>query len=129
MSVIKRYIQNKQIIEALSDIYSVKTVFVWQPIPLYKYDLRYHLFVPKEGWGQNCYSKYGYRYMAEYLEKNSLGENFLWCADMQEKVTVPLYVDSIHYTAEMSKDLARTICNLLVKRNLLISSKSTLLIS
>ena len=55
--------------------------------------------------------------MAEFIKKNPLGDNFLWCADIQEDLNEPLYVDQIHYSAKMCKKLAAKICNLLSKLN------------
>src|SRR5207249_2176487 len=42
--VIERYGRNKRMIEVLAGGYGFVPVFVWQPIPWYKYDLKYHLF-------------------------------------------------------------------------------------
>jgi hypothetical protein len=120
--VINRYVNNKRVIEAIASVYSVNTVFVWQPVPMYKYDLKYHLFAPANGfWSGHTFSKYGYPRMAEFVKKQPLGNNFLWCADMQEDLKEPLYVDIAHYTAGMSKRLAYTICDLLLKRGLLVA--------
>lgn len=116
--VINRYLENKKLIERVSGAYNVTPVFVWQPIPLYKYDLKYHLFA-EGGFERHTYSKYGYPQMAKFNESGSVGENFLWCADIQEEIKEPLYLDKVHYTAKMSQKLAKTISDLLVKRNLL----------
>ena len=43
----------------------------------------------------------------------------LWCADFQETLTEPLYVDAVHYTERMSERLARHIAQLLAERKLL----------
>lgn len=119
--VIHTYVENKKLIEAVSGIYSVTPVFVWQPVPTYKYDLKYHLFAPAS-FGEHTYSKYGYPRMAEFVKKELPVKNFLWCADIQEGLQEPLYVDSVHYTAEMSKKLAQKIGHLLLERNLLVTS-------
>ena len=113
--VIDRYFKNKKLIEATASVYKIKPVFVWQPIPLYKYDLKYHLFV-EGGFERHTYSKYGYPQMAKLNESGSLGNDFLWCADMQEGIEEPLYVDKVHYTAEMSQKLAQKIADLLVEK-------------
>src|SRR5215510_7855478 len=44
MSVVERYFRNKAMIEGTSAAFGVRPLFVWQPTPLYKYDLTYHLF-------------------------------------------------------------------------------------
>jgi hypothetical protein len=47
--------------------------------------------------------------MAEFVARDSLGANFLWCADIQQDVAELLYVDQVHYSPEGSKRLARCI--------------------
>ena len=42
--VIDRYIENKTITEAVAYANNVNTLFVWQPVPNYKYDLMHHVF-------------------------------------------------------------------------------------
>lgn len=112
-NVIDRYLLNKKLTETIADSFKVKTLFVWQPVPTYKYDLKYHIFSGK-GFGRFLYSKYGYPYMEDYVKRNNLGKNFLWLADIQENVKKPLYVDIDHYSAELSSDIAKRIYNFLI---------------
>jgi len=119
-SVVDRYLENKRLVEAMAAAYSIQPVFVWQPAPTYKYDLNYHLFT-KGGFNSHSYSRYGYQYMAEFVKEKPLGDNFLWCADMQEQLQEPLYVDKVHYSAKMSNMLAVNVANLLLERNLLVT--------
>ena len=112
--VIGRYIANKKQIEAIANIYKIKTLFIWQPVPTYKYDLKYHIFSGM-GFGRFIYSKYGYEQMRKFISKNNLGSDFLWLADIQEGVKKPLYVDIDHYTAEFSQEIASNIYNFLIK--------------
>lgn len=120
-NVIDRYLENKKIIEAIGDVYAVKTVFVWQPIYAYKYDLSYHLFASPTL--LDNYLRFGYQYMEERVKNKSLGENFLWTADIQEHSQRPLYVDKFHYSAEMSEMLVVKIGNLLLERNFLLKNR------
>jgi len=117
-SVVERYLENKQLTEAITAIYGTQPIFVWQPAPTYKYDLNYHLF-GQGGFGRHGYSRYGYQYMARLKEERPIGKNFLWCADIQEHLQVPLYVDKVHYSAEMSAMLAHYITNSLLERGFL----------
>ena len=57
--------------------------------------------------------------MEDFIKKESLGKNFIWLADIQGNLQLPLYVDSAHYSPEMSEILAVNIGNLLMDRNLL----------
>ncbi len=111
--VINRYSSNKKLIESFASAFKVKTLFVWQPVPTYKYDLKYHLFSGK-GFGRFLYSKYGYILMKDYVKKNNFGKDFLWLADIQENVKKPLYVDIDHYSPEFSYDIAKKIYNFLI---------------
>ena len=108
-------------IEAVSAAYGIKPIFVWQPTPTYKYkDQKYHLFVgPYE---RHTYSKYGYPAMKAFVEKSPLGENFLWCADIQEGLSEPLYVDLMHYSAKFSQSVASCIAKKMIDRGLIVQS-------
>ena len=90
-SVINRYFKNKQIIEAVADAYNVKSVFVWQPVPTYEYDLKYHDFA-SGGFGGFTYSKYGYQKMAEIVKNKKLENNFLWLAEIPKDAKKPLFI-------------------------------------
>jgi hypothetical protein len=103
--IIERYLSNKKAIEALSRIYNVDSYFVWQPVPTYGYDQRYHLF-PVHAYDQDTLSGPGYERMAELLRQRPMGRDFLWCADIQRGLKEPLYVDKVHYTASFTKRFA-----------------------
>lgn len=116
-TVIERYLNNKRLIQAIGKEYNVKTVFVWQPVPTYKYDLNYHL-VSSEGFGNHTYSKYGYPSFERYLALHPLKESFIWAANLQETAQEALYVDALHYSSEMSKLLAEYIGHELIDRGI-----------
>ncbi len=119
--LIERYLENRRIIAAVAAAWGVKPLFVWQPVPTYKYDLDYHPFGSFD-FGLNHYSAFGYARMAERLPAPARGPDFLWAADMQEGVREPLYVDEIHYTAAMSRRVAEEIGTALVQRGLVTAS-------
>jgi hypothetical protein len=113
---------NKKLIEAVSITFDVETLFVWQPVPTYKLDQQQHLFASDDS-GNHTYSKYGYIRMAEYIETNPQGKNFLWAADMHQGKKGPYYVDAVHYSAGFSKDIAATIGDMLVKEYPLLADQ------
>lgn len=123
MRCIERYIINKRMIEAVSSSFNTKSIFVWQPVPTYQYNLELHPF-GKAGFGRHGYSAFGYPMMWEYVQSHPLGENFLWCAQIQKETEEPLYVDLAHYSPMMSKEFARFICDRMVERNLLTSMET-----
>lgn len=118
---IDRYLASKKMIEAVASHYGVKPIFVWQPAPTYKYNEANHLFAYRGYKEQKeiSYTRYGYPLMRERVESEKLGDNFLWCADIQEGVNAPLYVDTIHYTAAFSLAIADCVAAKIRERNLL----------
>jgi hypothetical protein len=116
--VIRRYLNNKKMIEMISTAFNVEPVFVWQPVPTYGYDLRDYPF-QKGGFGNHTYSRFGYPLMAQ--QKDRMGDNFLWCADVQQGMDSPLYVDKLHYSPVLSRAFAERIAALMVERGLISS--------
>ena len=111
--VIARYLENRKIIEAVAAAYGVRPVFVWQPVPTYKYDTGYHLFARKD-FARHTFSQYGYPLMKAYMDSHDQDDDFLWAADLQEGVKEPLYVDQVHYTGKFSSRLAEFISGYLI---------------
>ncbi len=62
--VISRYKANKDIIEGICEKFGIKTVFVWQPVPVYKYDQHYNIFNKFDYNSFLPYLKLGYEAMA-----------------------------------------------------------------
>jgi hypothetical protein len=120
-SVIERYLMNKRMIEAMAAEFAVVPIFVWQPVPTYKYDLSYHVFLTAspQGFLGHLYPRYGYRLFRRRLDEQSIGDNFLWSADIQEASKELLYVDLVHYSPDLSRRLAGTIARLVSERKLL----------
>ena len=116
--VIDRYLHNLRQTEAISKAYEIIPVFVWQPVPTYRYDTRYHMFKPDR---LHCHinSKVGYPMMAERLSRMPANPRFIWAADIQRDLKEPLYVDAFHYTAPMSRRIARLIAAEVKARGLL----------
>lgn len=117
-AVMSRYILNMRQVAAVSADMGIVPIFVWQPIPTYKYDTRHHVFNPSR---LDCHvnSKFGYPIMARTEEKSVLGENFIWAADIQADLEEALYVDAFHYTAPMSKRIAEFVAGEIAARGLL----------
>lgn len=104
-AVIDRYLGNMHQVKAVAESLNIVPVFVWQPIPTYKYDLKYHVFNP-DRLGCHVNSWAGYPMMADVAVAKPLGDAFVWAADLQEDLKEPLYVDAFHYTAPMSRRIA-----------------------
>jgi len=115
--IVDRYATNKRIIDGVASVFGVKTVFVWQPTPVYKYDLQYHQFA-EGGFGSHGRGRSGYTLVERRAREGSFGENFVWCADIQEGKKEPLYVDLTHYSSAMARDFATCIFRALKARGL-----------
>jgi len=113
-NVAERWLANKKMIELTAAGYGVRPVFVWQPVPIYKYDLRYHFFLHSDTeFGGFVRPKYGYALMEHLRDQGQLGDDVLWLADMQQNEHRNLYVDSVHYSAAFGKEIAARICDYL----------------
>lgn len=115
--VIARYLGNKELIEAVASAHRVSPVFIWQPVPTYKYDERYHLFKGGD-YGRHELSRTGYRVMKERMEAESPGRRVVWLADIQEELREPLYVDQVHYSPRFSRLIAERIADVLITRGM-----------
>jgi hypothetical protein len=108
MRIEQRYWKNKKLIEALASRFKIATLFVWQPVPMYHYDLKYHLFADKT-FEHHELTKVGYQRMAKQIKKRSTPDNFIWLANEQKGLNRNLYIDQLHYNQEMSERIAAKI--------------------
>lgn len=113
--VVDHYRRNKPMIAAVAASASagVQAVFVWQPVPNYKYDLRLHPLREHVGPPSPAHEQ-----MAGLASAGELGPDFAWCADIQQDVPRLLYVDRVHYNAEGADLLAGCIVDALVGRGI-----------
>ncbi|MCH7548193.1 MAG: hypothetical protein IH969_01425 [Candidatus Krumholzibacteriota bacterium] len=114
---VTHYLANQRMIEGAAEAYGISAVFVWEPIPMYKYDLSYHPFA-EGGFPNNTYAQAGYENIARRIESGTEPANFIWCADMQETLREPLYIDKIHFSATMNRLLAQEIVSRMAERGL-----------
>lgn len=119
--VMDGYVSNMRQVKAVAESFGIAPLFIWQPIPTYQYDLRNHVFNP-DRLGCHINSKVGYPLMRGNAALRALGRSFLWAADMQQDVAEPLYVDAFHYTAPMSRRVARFIALAMRERQMIGSS-------
>jgi hypothetical protein len=110
-SIADRWLANKKMIEAIAKDFGVQTIFVWQPVPAYKYDTRYDPFFHSYPVYTRC--RHGYALMDRLRAEGKLGADVLWLADLQQDKQENLYVDTAHYNAAFSKEIATQICGFL----------------
>jgi len=116
--VLERYLLSKRMIKGMASQFGVQVLFVWQPVPTYRYDLRNHLYATRSNWLQNSgpRTRDGYAAFAARLAGEAPDTTFLWLADLQEGLAEPLYVDQVHYTVAMSRRIAAEIAKPLLIR-------------
>jgi hypothetical protein len=118
--VVDRWVRNRRMIRLLADGHGVTTLFVWQPVPMYEYDLSLHGFVKTlEDFGPFVPSAAGYETMRQRWSAEPEDDNRLWLADMQTAASGNLYVDNVHYNAAFSAAIAGRIADALVGRELI----------
>lgn len=117
-SVLARYLANQRMIAGIAAAFGTRALFVWQPVPTYKYDISRHLYSGNSPWLRNAgeRTRAGYQALAARLAGSPASDGFLWLADIQENLGEPLYVDQVHYTAAMNRRLAEAIATRIIER-------------
>jgi hypothetical protein len=125
-AVIERWRLNKKLTQAVATSFGVRTVFVWQPAPTYKYDLRYHAFSKGNFrlFGPHERSRAGYAVMDQLRQNGGMGDDFLWLGDIQEQRTENLYVDLLHYRPSFAKVIANDIYDFILQQGLLAGKEA-----
>ncbi len=121
--VVERWLRSKRLIGTMSREFDVLPIFVWQPVPTYRYDLNWHLFAAEseEAFARPSHEalRHGYAAMDRMRVSPSGLESagdFLWLADMQQSRRDPLYVDAAHYSARFSRDIAVQIADVISRK-------------
>jgi hypothetical protein len=118
--VLDKYIRNVRLVTAVCREFDVHPVFVWQPVPCYRYDGE---GLHSAGHGSSARLidcvRSGYALMDARRSEEFFGKPFLWLGDMQRGRTSNLYVDPDHYTPEFSREIALVIAQHLIKNSLI----------
>jgi hypothetical protein len=117
--ILGHYRTNKRLIEATAAAFGIVPVFVWQPVPTFKYDLTNHVFAGSD-FGPLALTGPGFGVFAAE-RRDSPPDDLIWCADIQDGRQEPLYVDQVHYTAAFAKTVAACIAAPLQERGLLVA--------
>lgn len=116
--LLQRYLANREIIRGAASQFNIRALFVWQPVPGYHADPARHP-VGLGATGEHPLSAPGYAMMQERLKQQETTSDFLWCAELHEGQRLPLYVDSVHYSAAFCEAIANTIATTWLERGLL----------
>jgi hypothetical protein len=113
-AVLDQYARNMRLITAASREFAVRPLFVWQPVPCYRYDGESADHGGDSAPLLECVRE-GYALMEK--RRHDLGDDFLWLADIQQGSTASLYLDPDHYTAEFSAEIAQRIAGHLIGKS------------
>ena len=116
--LLERYLLNREIIRGSAGQFNIRALFVWQPVPAYHADPARHPMGLGET-GEHPLSAPGYAMMKEKLKPQEPANDFLWCAELHEGQRLPLYVDSVHYSAAFCEAIANTIATAWLERGLM----------
>jgi lysophospholipase L1-like esterase len=117
--LLRRYKINMEMIQSTSSHFKIKTLFVWQPVPVYKCGHEYNFFSNFDYDGYVPSLKVGYQEMVKVFPSGEFGDNFLWLADVQEGLNKSLYVDAIHYTPYLCRLIAQRIADKLEEQKMI----------
>lgn len=104
LDCIRRYQQNRKLINAIASGYQISVFFFWMPVSCYQYPEKYRIF--KDPANKNCFPASAYRLMEK--KRNEIGNtpDFCWLADSQTDPKENLYVDAVHFSSHMNALLA-----------------------
>jgi hypothetical protein len=117
-SVFDRYRRSKRMIEAMGAAYGFRTVFVWQPVPTYKFppgDAGKWVRIGGPGW-----ALHGYPLVAKTIAEQPIDGEFIWCADVATDGTERFYVDAVHYAPVLAERVARCIADGMLARRVVV---------
>lgn len=118
-TMLSRYQANTRMIEALAKQWQVQVILVGQPIPFHMFPrtrLTYPFPLPVQYHGL---AGVGYDRFRERAVAGQFGPSFIWCGDAFSQAQTPMYADSIHYSPEGNRVLARVIVERAQERGLL----------
>ena len=117
-AVTDRWLANKTAIESVADSHDVATVFVIQPVPVYKYDLQYHLFGNTlEDFNDVVRVHYGYTLWEDLFDDPDAD----WTGNVVNLMAAgednpgPIFVDETHYSFGFSDEVGRAIADAFIE--------------
>lgn len=110
--VLERWNTNRVLIESAANRFGISTLFVWQPVPVFNYDLENHLFLNEAAEGLPAADLVKHGYALQTASNIWLHEpGLLWLGDMQAGLEQPIYVDRVHYTAAFNEMIAARLAD------------------
>jgi hypothetical protein len=110
--VMSRYMNNLRILRSVCREYDTQCLFVWQPVPFYKYDPAWH---PKSPYAEDAIPSLWAETYAR-LEAYA-APDFLYLGDMLEGVAEKVFVDDTHYNEVWNERIAQRIADQLMQHS------------
>ena len=108
---INRFIKNVLCIQGIGNAFDMPIYNVLQPVPSYKYDLRYHLFVAHDepDFQHHIFLEKGFPILEQRF-KSLKNDHLINLSHIQHDLKQNLYVDTLHYNKSFNKIIADEIC-------------------
>lgn len=118
-AVLRRYQANVKMLEVIAARWQVQPLFIAQPVPFYDIPISPETFPFKTVRAGHELCTSGYPPFEELVLKGLFGNASIWCGDAFAKAKSVMYADSIHYSPEGNRVLARLIVERARSRGLL----------
>lgn len=116
-AAVERWLASCRLTSAMGHTASTRMLFAWQPVPLYEYDIRRHLFartIPQPWWGTGAW-----QILDRRRASLPLGDEMLWLGDIQRGMSGNLYVEEFHYSPLLTRAIAARMADALCERGAL----------
>lgn len=118
-SVLRRYQANVRMIEAVAARWQVQALFVAQPVPFYDFPLSPQTYPFQTVRAGHELCPEGYLVFEQLTLGGAFGPAAIWCGDAFAQSKSVMYADSIHYSPEGNRVLAKLIVERAKARGLL----------
>jgi hypothetical protein len=108
--------------------FGIVCIFVHQPVPLYHYDIKKHLYINYKykgkyklafGLGQNV--SYGYELFNKKMTNNEFSKFKNQLLDLSKfEIDANLYIDAVHYSPKFNQAIAMEIINFMEKTKIFV---------
>jgi lysophospholipase L1-like esterase len=108
-SVLRRYQANVRMIEAVAARWQVQPLFIAQPVPFFDFPISPATYPFKTVRAGHELCPEGYLVFEQLTLTGAFGPAAIWCGDAFAQAKAIMYADSIHYSPEGNRVLARLI--------------------
>lgn len=118
-SVLRRYQTNVRMVESVAARWQVQPLFIAQPVPFYDFPISPHTYPFQTVRAGHELCPEGYLVFEQVTLGGAFGPAAIWCGDAFAQAKAVMYADSIHYSPEGNRVLAKLIVERAKARGLL----------